>query len=34
LQGASGFWFAATLGLLIAAVGLSGLLAWVHRHEP
>ena len=33
LHGASGFWFASTLGLVIAAVGLSGLLAWVHRHE-
>ena len=34
LRGASGFWSAATAGLLLAALGLSGFLAWVHRHEP
>ncbi|MFN7197000.1 MAG: hypothetical protein ACK4MJ_07485, partial [Hylemonella sp.] len=33
LQGASGFWSAATAGLLIAAGGLSAVLAWVHRKE-
>lgn len=33
LRGASGFWFAATLGLLLAAIGLSALLAWAHRRE-
>ena len=36
-QGASGFWIAATAGLVLAAVLLSGLLAWVeaqHRREP
>ncbi len=34
-QGASGFWIAATAGLILAAALLSGLLAWVqaqHRH--
>lgn len=33
LQGASGFWFAATLGLLLAAIGLSLLLARAHWKE-
>ena len=33
LQGAPGFWSAATAGLVIAAVGLCSLLAWVHRRE-
>ena len=33
LQGAPGFWSAATAGLVIAAIGLCSLLAWVHRRE-
>lgn len=33
LQGAQGFWSAATAGLSVAAVGLCGFLAWVLRHE-
>ena len=33
LQGARGFWFAATAGLMIAALGLVALLAWVLRRE-
>ena len=33
LQGASGFWGAATAGLLLAAAGLSAYLAAVHRAE-
>ncbi|MFY7867042.1 MATE family efflux transporter [Roseateles sp.] len=33
LQGARGFWAAATAGLVISALGLSALLAWVHRQE-
>jgi MATE family multidrug resistance protein len=31
LQGAPGFWAAATAGLVIAAVALGGVLAWVLR---
>jgi MATE family multidrug resistance protein len=33
LRGAAGFWSAATAGLMLAAVGLSALLAWVHKQE-
>ena len=33
LRGASGFWSAATAGLVLAALGLSMALAWVHRQE-
>lgn len=33
MQGAMGFWSAASAGLVAAAVGLSGLLAWVHRTQ-
>ncbi len=33
LQGAPGFWAAATAGLVLAALGLSAFLAWVHRQE-
>lgn len=33
MQGAMGFWSAATAGLVAAAIGLSALLAWVHRQE-
>lgn len=33
MHGASGFWAAATVGLLISGVGLSIVLAWVHRRE-
>ena len=33
LRGASGFWSAATAGLVLAAGGLSAFLAWVHRQE-
>lgn len=32
-QGARGFWSAATAGLVLAALGLSAFLAWVHRQE-
>ncbi|MBB4843968.1 MATE family multidrug resistance protein [Paucibacter oligotrophus] len=33
LQGAPGFWAAATLGLALAATGMGGFLAWVHAQE-
>ncbi len=33
LQGARGFWVASTAGLLLAAVGLIGLMAWTLRHR-
>lgn len=33
MQGAMGFWSAASAGLVAAAVGLSALLAWVHRTQ-
>ena len=33
LRGASGFWSAATAGLLLAAAGLGAFLAFVHRQE-
>jgi MATE family multidrug resistance protein len=33
MHGASGFWSAATAGLLVSAIGLSAVLAWVHRQE-
>jgi len=33
LRGARGFWFAATLGLAVAAVGLCAFLAWVLKRE-
>ncbi len=33
LHGASGFWSAATAGLVLAASGLSAFLAWVNRQE-
>ena len=33
LQGAPGFWAASTTGLTIAAVALSGLMAWVLRRQ-
>ena len=33
MQGAMGFWSAASAGLVAAALGLSTLLAWVHRTE-
>jgi MATE family multidrug resistance protein len=32
-RGASGFWLAASLGLLLCTVGLVALMAWVHRCE-
>jgi MATE family multidrug resistance protein len=32
-QGAPGFWIAATVGLVLSALGLVGLLAWVLRHK-
>lgn len=31
LRGASGFWSAATVGLLVSAIALATLLAWIHR---
>jgi len=34
LQGAQGFWSAATAGLMVAALALSGFLAWVLRQRP
>ena len=34
LQGAQGFWSAATAGLTVAALALSGFLAWVLRQRP
>ncbi|HEY4082152.1 MAG TPA: MATE family efflux transporter [Burkholderiaceae bacterium] len=34
LHGASGFWSAATAGLVLAATGLTAFLAWVNRQEP
>lgn len=33
MQGAMGFWSAASAGLVAAALGLSALLAWVHRTQ-
>lgn len=33
LRGASGFWSAATVGLLVSAIALASLLAWIHRQE-
>ncbi len=33
MQGAMGFWSAASVGLVAAATGLSALLAWVHRTQ-
>jgi MATE family multidrug resistance protein len=33
LQGAPGFWVAATTGLVLAALSMSGLLAWVLRRQ-
>ena len=33
LQGATGFWAAATAGLTLAALGLTGFLAWVFRMQ-
>ncbi|SEK27717.1 multidrug resistance protein, MATE family [Roseateles sp. YR242] len=33
MQGAMGFWSAASAGLAAAALGLCGLLAWVHRTQ-
>ncbi|WP_077035444.1 MATE family efflux transporter [Pelomonas sp. KK5] len=33
LRGAPGFWAAATAGLVLAALGLSAYLGWVHRQE-
>jgi MATE family multidrug resistance protein len=33
LQGARGFWFAATLGLVVAAIGLCALLPWMLRER-
>jgi len=33
LRGASGFWSAATVGLLVSAIALATLLAWIHRQE-
>lgn len=32
-HGAPGFWIAATVGLVLSALGLVGLLAWVLRHK-
>lgn len=32
-RGASGFWLAASLGLLMCSAGLVALMAWVHGHE-
>jgi MATE family multidrug resistance protein len=34
LQGSQGFWSAATVGLVVAAVGLTGFLHWVLRQQP
>lgn len=34
LQGSQGFWSAATVGLVVAALGLSGLLRWVLQQQP
>ncbi|MBV8501679.1 MAG: MATE family efflux transporter [Paucibacter sp.] len=31
LHGASGFWSAATVGLILAAIGLSAFMRWMHR---
>jgi len=31
LRGAPGFWFAATVGLVLAGAALSGFMAWVFR---
>jgi MATE family multidrug resistance protein len=33
LQGARGFWFAATAGLVLAGVALGGFMVWVLRQE-
>jgi MATE family multidrug resistance protein len=33
MRGASGFWSAATAGLMLAALGLAIALAWVHKQE-
>ncbi|MDN3921860.1 MATE family efflux transporter [Roseateles violae] len=33
LRGPAGFWSAATAGLILAALGLSAFLAWVHKQE-
>ncbi|MDI4631776.1 MATE family efflux transporter [Pelomonas sp. V22] len=33
LSGAQGFWSAATAGLVLAAAGMTAVLAWVHRTE-
>ncbi|MDM4765469.1 MATE family efflux transporter [Pelomonas sp. SE-A7] len=33
LAGAQGFWAAATVGLVVAAAGMTAVLAWVHRQE-
>jgi multidrug resistance protein, MATE family len=33
LRGARGFWTASTAGLVLAALGLGGLLAWVLRRQ-
>jgi len=32
LRGAPGFWSAATVGLVIAALGLTAFMRWMHRH--
>ncbi|MDE2627179.1 MAG: MATE family efflux transporter [Burkholderiales bacterium] len=34
LQGAQGFWSAATVGLVVAALGLSGFLRWMLHQQP
>jgi len=34
LRGAPGFWSAATAGLTLAALGLSGFLAWRLKAQP
>ncbi len=34
LQGARGFWLAATVSLVVTALALAALLAWVLRHPP
>lgn len=33
LRGAGGYWFASTAGLTLSALGMSAVLAWVHRQE-
>jgi len=33
LRGAPGFWFASTLGLVLAGLLLTGLMAWAFRQQ-